>query len=158
MQRYASLLLVCIVSAACSGSGDGPTAPTGAVRSAGGIFEGVISATEAPCASARQFGDHQNKPCHRYGPFVVPERARVAIELSWQVPAPNDLEFEVWINGLPATASHNEFGNSDQMYSPTSCGPGVTCPPNEPPGTYEVRVVYLGPGTRWYHLRVSWTW
>jgi hypothetical protein len=147
MRLCAWLFILCVGGISC---GDGPTAPTPPARSSGGIFEGVIHSTDAPCASARQFGDHQNKPCHRYGPFEVPERARVAIELNWQLPAPNDLEFELWRNGLPATASHNEFGNSDQIYSAN--------PPNEPPGSYEVRVVFLGSGSRWYRLRVSYTW
>ena len=63
-----------------------------------------------------------------------------------------------WVQLLMLIPGVSDAGNSDQIYSATSCGPGVTCPPNEPPGSYEVRVVYLGPGTRWYRLRVSYTW
>jgi hypothetical protein len=163
MRRFAWLVILCLGSVCCGEAAPGPTAPETVTTppapgpslppllggaqpgTASGTFNGVIRATDVPCASHRTFGDHQGKPCHRYGPFDLPVFGQMLIQLSWPQPSPNDVEFEVWRNGLHYTESGDEFSAFDSIAGGT------------PAGSYEVRVVYLGSTSKNYRLRVAFT-
>jgi hypothetical protein len=83
---------------------------------------------------------------NRYGLFNVPASANMFIQLNWPLPAPNDLDFELWINGLPATTSLDDINPYDLIRGRTNSG------------QYEVRVVYLGSASQSYQLRVTFAW
>jgi hypothetical protein len=155
LPHLASLLALCLICAACGGSPPAPTtpsplpgpAPAPQAGSSGGTYQGLIRATDAPCESNRVFGDHQGKPCHRYGPFEVPKSGELRVDLTWTLSSVNDLEFELWRNGLPYTESGNETPGGGEWIGGGS---------NQ--GTYEVRVVYLGSTSKNYTLQVAFTW
>jgi hypothetical protein len=149
-----AIAILCLGSVSCGATAPAPTTPTPVSSPAppatggtsGGTYDAVIRATEAPCDSHRTFGDHQGKPCHRYAAFDLPLPGTLRIQLSWPQSSTNDLEFEVWRNGLPYTESGNDFGSSDSISG------------GAPAGSYEVRVVYLGATSRTYRLTVAFAW
>ena len=68
------------------------------------------------------------------------------IQLNWPLPSPNDLDFELWRNGLPSTSSLDDINPYDLIRGGTNGG------------SYEVRVVYLGSTSQSYQLRVTFAW
>ncbi len=112
----------------------------------GGTFEGSIRATDPPCETVRIFQNHAAKPCQRYGPFPIPVFGNMFIQLNWPLPSPNELDFELWRNGIPATQSGDDINPYDLIRG------GIN------DGSYEVRVVYLGSTSQNYQLRVAFAW
>jgi len=123
---------------------DFPFAPEG--RGTGGTFQGTIKATDPTCTSPGSV--HDGKPCQRYGPFdVVGSPTEYWVNLDW-LPGPNDLDFEVWRNGVRVTeVNHQMFGSRLLLAS------------GGPSGMYEVRVIYVGTTTSpLYQLRTMYAW
>jgi len=115
--------------------------------SSGGTYAGLIRATDAPCESNRVFGNHQGKPCHVYGPFELPQAGELRIDLRWSLSSVNDLDFEIWRNGVPYTESGNDTPGGGESFASAASQ-----------GSYEVRVVYLGSTSKNYTLQVALTW
>lgn len=120
-------------------------------QGSGGTFEGIIRASDPPCESPVMFGftqanAHNGKPCHRFGPFRQARDGSSAVFLNWELPAANDLDIELWRESGREGYSSNSFGVQDGLIG------------GEAPGSYEVRVVYLGSTSHQYQLRVAYTW
>jgi hypothetical protein len=113
-------------------------------HSAGGTFQGSISATDPRCDSPGSI--HDAKPCQRYGPFEVPKSGSFGVVLQWPPGGLNELDYEVWRNGVRFTQSTEVNGPQDAVSGACSAG------------SYEVRVVYMGAGTQNYQLRVNFNW
>jgi len=155
LSRAAWLVAFCLICGACGGGAVVPTQPSPVPApmpapqpgSSGGTYAGLIRATDAPCESNRVFGNHQGKPCHVYGPFALPQTGELRIDLRWSLSSVNDLDFEIWRNGVPYTESGNDTPGGGESFASAASQ-----------GSYEVRVVYLGSTSKNYTLQVALTW
>ena len=112
-------------------------------RGAGGTFQGLIRTTDPPCQSPGTI--HDGKPCQRYGPFEVPTFGSFSALLQW-LPGPNEVDYEFWRNGERHSYTTEAIGPQDATFG------GIG------PGSYEVRVVYMGRGSQNYQMRVYFSW